>query len=118
MKKVYICSPYASQGDRKQNVANAIEYCRMAIMRGFIPIAPHVFYTQMLNDDIEAERAAGLAIGIELLKECEEIWVFGPVKGGMIAEVQKAKEIGIEVLYVPVTFSPIREGGERPWQKA
>lgn len=109
---MYICSPYASQGDRKQNVVNAIEYCRMAIMRGFIPIAPHVFYTQMLNDDIEAERAAGLAIGIELLKECEEIWVFGSVKGGMIAEVQKANERGLKVVFM------LKNGGEWTWPKA
>ena len=99
MKKVYICSPYASQGDKNQNVANAIAYCRMAILKGFIPIAPHVFYTQMLNDDIESERATGLAIGIELLKDCDEIWVFGQVKGGMVAEVQKAKELGLKIFF-------------------
>lgn len=99
MKRVYICSPYASQGDKNQNVTNAVAYCQMAIQKGFIPIAPHVFYTQMLNDDIEEERAAGLAIGIELLKDCDEIWVFGPVKGGMIAEVQMAKELGLKVFY-------------------
>lgn len=112
MKKVYICSPYASQGDRKQNVANAIQYCRMAILRGFLPIAPHVFYTQALNDDVEEERAAGLALGMELLKDCDEIWVFGSVKGGMVAEVQKAQELGLNVVFM------LKNGGEWTWQKA
>lgn len=112
MKKVYICSPYASQGERKQNVANAITYSRMAITRGCLPIAPHVFYTQMLNDDIEEERAAGLALGMELLKGCDEIWVFGSVKGGMIAEVQKAGELGIKVVFM------LKNGGEWTWPKA
>lgn len=112
MKKVYICSPYASQGIREQNVANAISYCRMAIMRGYLPIAPHVFYTQMLNDDVEAERAAGLALGMELLKECDEVWVFGSAKGGMIAEIQKAGELGIKVIYMQ------NNGGDWTWPKA
>ena len=112
MKKVYICSPYASQGDRKQNVANATEYCRMAILGGYLPIAPHVFYTQMLNDDIEQERAAGLALGIELLKGCDEIWIFGSVKGGMIAEVEKAHELGMKVVFKQ------KNGGEWDWPKA
>lgn len=112
MKKVYICSPYASQGERKQNVANAIEYCRSAILKGYLPIAPHVFYTQMLNDDIEQERAAGLALGMELLKSCDEIWVFGSVKGGMIAEVQKANELGLKVVFM------LKNGGGWIWPKA
>lgn len=112
MKKVYICSPYASQGNREQNVRNAIGYCRTAILRGYLPIAPHVFYTQMLNDDIEEERAAGLALGMELLKDCEEIWVFGSVKGGMVAEVQKAQELGLKVVFI------LKNGGEWIWPKA
>lgn len=112
MKKTYICSAYASKGDKQQNVANAMEYCRMAIKRGYLPIAPHVFYTQMLNDDIEEERAAGLAIGMELLKECDEIWVFGSVQGGMIAEVQMAADLGMKVVFM------LKDGGEWTWPKA
>ena len=34
MKKVYICSPYASQGIKEQNVKNAVKYCRMAMEKG------------------------------------------------------------------------------------
>ena len=112
MKKVYICSPYASQGIKEQNVKNAVKYCRMAMEKGCLPIAPHVFYTQMLDDDIEAERAAGLALGMEPLKGCDEIWVFGSVKGGMIAEVQKAGELGIKVVFM------LKNGGEWTWPKA
>lgn len=112
MKKVYICSAYASQGDREQNIKNAIGYCREAIWRGYLPIAPHVFYTQMLNDDREKERAAGLALGMELLKDCDEIWVFGIPKGGMVEEVEKAKELGIKVVFM------LQKGGRWSWPKA
>ncbi len=112
MKKVYICSPYASQGERKQNLENAKEYCRQAIQKGYIPIAPHVFYTQILNDDIAGERAAGLQLGIELLRECDEIWVFGRVLGGMVAEVQMANKLGLSVHFIQ------RDGSEWEWPRA
>ena len=36
MKKVYICSPYASQGIKEQNVKNAVKYCRMAMEKGVL----------------------------------------------------------------------------------
>lgn len=57
-------------------------------------------------------KAAGLALGMELLKGCDEIWVFGSVKGGMIAEVQKAGELGIKVVFM------LKNGGEWTWPKA
>ena len=112
MKKVYICSPYASQGIREENVKKAKRYCKAAIDRGCLPIAPHVFYTQILSDDIEEERAAGLRLGLELLKECDEIWVFGSVTGGMVNEVQLAKDLGVQVYYIP------ENGGEQQWPQA
>ena len=101
MKKVYICSPYASQGIREENVKKAKRYCKAAIDRGCLPIAPHVFYTQILSDDIEEERAAGLRLGLELLKECDEIWVFqdNGISEGMKQEIELAKSLEIPIIY-------------------
>lgn len=39
---VYVCSPYS--GDVETNVAAARRYCRFAVDKGFIPIAPHLLY--------------------------------------------------------------------------
>ena len=56
MKKEYICSPYRPTGqnpeaERKRNVEKAQTACRLAIDAGYLPLAPHLYFTQMLNDD-------------------------------------------------------------------
>lgn len=90
MKKVYICSAYASQGRISENVARAKQYSRMAIERMCVPVTPHIYFTQFLNDNEPIERAIALNIGLELVKECDELWVFGEVAGGMESEIQLA----------------------------
>ena len=45
---VYICSPLA--GDVECNQEKARTYCRFAVDRGCIPIAPHIYFTQFMND--------------------------------------------------------------------
>lgn len=98
MKIVYICSP--CRGDYERNIAKAQEYCREAVDMGVLPIAPHVYFTQFLNDFIPAERKTGMDLGIELLKHCDEVWVYGiqNPSEGMAAEIKLAKEIGIPVI--------------------
>ena len=95
--KVYICSPY--RGDTKKNAAAAIEYCRYAIDKGVIPIAPHIYMTQFLNDDIPEQRELGLQIGLEALADCSEVWVFGDyISEGMKQEIVTALEAGQKVV--------------------
>ena len=95
MRKVYICSPY--RGDVDRNVANARRYCRMAVEKGFIPVAPHIYFTQFLDDAIESERVAGINAGIELMNECCEVWVFDSPTEGMRQEIECAERNGIPV---------------------
>ena len=51
---VYVCSPL--RGDTEKNIKNAKSYCRFTYEKGFIPYAPHLFFTQFMNDDDENER--------------------------------------------------------------
>lgn len=97
MKKVYIYSP--CRGDYEKNIQKAQNYCREAVHMGVIPIAPHVYLTQFLDDTVPEERTTGLNIGLELLKGCAEVWVYGiqNPSEGMAAEIKLAKEIGIPV---------------------
>ena len=83
MKKVYICSPYSGRGDVKQNVELARKYCRMAIDEGFLPVAPHIYFTQFLDDKDKEQRITGMSAGMQLLMECSELWVFGCPTEGM-----------------------------------
>jgi len=65
---VYIISPYS--GDIEQNVAFAIRSCRMAIQQGYAPIAVHLLYPQILNDEDPIEREIGLELGLNILSLC------------------------------------------------
>lgn len=100
MKKVYICSRYRAD-DRHtvaDNVKRALLACRCAAQAGFAPYAPHLYLPQCLDDNDPAERAAGMRIGQEFLKICDEVWQWGEtVSEGMAAEIALAKELGIPV---------------------
>jgi len=96
MKKVYICSPY--RGDVERNVGNARRYCRDAVKTGFIPVAPHIYFTQFLDDSVESERMAGIEAGIQLMLACDEVWVFGEPTDGMRQEIECAMENGLKIV--------------------
>lgn len=101
VKKIYVCSPFS--GDTSKNAEKAKAYCEYVVKeRGAIPIAPHIYFTQFLDDAVPEERAIGLAAGIQLLSECDELWYFGDyVSEGMISEIIAAGERNIPVRYVP-----------------
>ena len=87
---VYICSPYA--GDVETNVQKARRYCRFAVDKGYIPIAPHLLFTQFLNDDNPKERQLGIFFGNAVMSKCSEVWVFGEhISNGMEADIKRAK---------------------------
>lgn len=107
-KLVYICSPY--RGDYKgampatqisQNIDKARAYCAAAMKKwpDVVPIAPHLLFTQFLDDTKTTERSLGLAAGIALLDMCDEIWVFGldNPSEGMKAEIEYANEHEIPI---------------------
>jgi len=98
IKLVYICSPL--RGDTERNIAKAVGYCRFAATQGVVPLAPHIIFTQFLDDEISEERELGLQMGLELLKYCQELWVFGDrVSDGMSGEIEVAKRNGITIQY-------------------
>lgn len=103
MKKIFVCSPYSGgDGDIEKNVAFAQDVCRALACRGYAPFAPHLFYTTFLDDMDENERAAGLGCGIEWLKACDEVWVFGPQSRGMKLEVILAENMSKPIKYLEI----------------
>lgn len=97
MEKVYVCSQYGTRGNRETNLEFAKLFCGAVIEEGKIPICPHLFYSQVLNDEVESQRAAGLRIGLELLEDCSELRIFSRLSDGMKGEILKAEELGIPV---------------------
>lgn len=97
MKKVYICSPCC--GDYENNIQRAKEYSRAAVEKGVIPVTPHIYLTQFMDDNVPEERELALKIGSELVLGCSELWAFGidHPSAGMAAEIELAKAHGIPV---------------------
>ena len=95
---VYICSPY--RGEVERNLAYAKELTRKALEYGYTPITPHLYLTQVLDDENPKERELGLMAGQELLKHCEYILVgsrYG-ISEGMQQEIMIASEAGLKEL--------------------
>jgi hypothetical protein len=109
-KVVFICSPF--KDDIEVNTARAKRYGRFAVTKKVVPIIPHLMYPRFLNEDSPDERAMGLEMGLVLLSNCHEIWVFGNrISRGMEIEIEKAKEIKIPIRYYDIHCRPV--GGIR-----
>ncbi|MFA5638381.1 MAG: DUF4406 domain-containing protein [Anaerovoracaceae bacterium] len=95
---VYIASPFA--GDIGRNSTKAQGYCRFAVSKGFIPLAPHLHYPQFMDDGDKEQRELGQFFALVLLGKCDEIWVFGThISSGMEREIAKAKKRRIPIHY-------------------
>ena len=97
-RKVYVASRYA--GDVEANVKAAIRYCRLVIDRGYMPIASHRLYPQILRDDDPVDRELGMLFGLALLRDCDEVWVFGEVSTGVAREIEEAKQLHKRIRFV------------------
>lgn len=95
-KKVYICSPY--RGNVEKNILFAQKCCNYAIQNDCIPVAPHLYFPQFLDDSNEEERALGMKFAKEALLTCDEVWVCTeqPSKG-MLDEILFASKHNIPV---------------------
>ncbi len=94
---VYIASPFS--GDMKRNAEKARGYCRLAVSKGYIPLAPHLHYPQFMDDEDKEERELGLFFGLVLLGKCNEMWVFNKISAGVAKEIAKAKKRGMPIKY-------------------
>jgi len=98
MKRVFICSPYA--GDITRNVAIAQEACRIAVEHDEAPFAPHLFYTQFLDDTNPSHRGAGIVCGLAFMEACHEVWAYirDGISPGMQRELDHAKSLGLPIV--------------------
>lgn len=95
---VYICSPYS--GDTESNAENARKYSRFAVDRHCIPITPHIYFTQFMNDEVPSERDTAMHMNVALLSYCKELWVFGEtISKGMQAEIKRARRKYMKIRY-------------------
>ncbi len=86
---------------RIRNRRYARELTKRAIDMGYTPITPHLYLTQILNDNRQQEREKGLALGLDLLNICGVMLVgtrYG-ITEGMEREITQAKKDCMEMRY-------------------
>ena len=98
MKLAFISSAY--RGDIAVNKAKAREYAKIAISRGYIPVVPHLWLTEILDDNIKAECQMGLEMCLELVARCDVFFLCGDVSVGMAKEHEKAIELRKKVVII------------------
>ena len=66
-----------------------------------IPVCPHIYFTQFLDDNNELERQIGMDFGLRLLSECNKVIVFDDdgISEGMKKEIELANRLNIPVGY-------------------
>lgn len=92
---VFISSPYGN--DPEGNTKKARDYCRFAVEKGATPYAPHLLFPQFVSEETRREKA--LAMGLEMLSRCDEMWCFGGISPGVEREITEAKKLNIPVRY-------------------
>lgn len=103
---VYICSPFS--GDIENNNKRTRAFCRFALDKGNIPLAPHLMFPQFMDDNNEQERDQAIFMDIILMGKCQEVWVLGDViSRDMSIEIEKAKKRRQPVRYFNKDFKEV-----------
>lgn len=109
-KKIFVCSPYRPTSKTEEcrkdelaaNISRTKNACRILATLGFLPLAPHLYFTQFLKDEDAQERNNGMKFGMRWLEDADELWVFGnTISEGMAAEIEKAHELNKPVRNLP-----------------
>jgi len=100
-RRVIIESPYA--GDVEANIAYARECLRDSLLRGEVPIASHLLYTQdgVLDDNIPSERERGIDAGTEWYMVADLCAVYSDlgISTGMQRGIDRARDWNVPIKY-------------------
>ena len=87
-------------GNKEKNIANAQRYCRFAVDSGCLPLAPHLYFPQFMDDSDGHDHNTAMFMNMILMTKCAEVWVFGNnITKGMAAEIRRANETQKPVRY-------------------
>src|SRR5690606_16414663 len=107
MKRVYIIHPF--QG-KEENLKSINVSCRAVANMGYLPVSPvHAF--SFLDDNIPEERKQALKLCQELVKVCDQAWLFGDWEKseGCKIEIQAAEETGVPVVNMESLLAKLEE---------
>lgn len=68
--------------------------------RHYLPITPHIYFTQFMDDTVFEERETAIFMNLVLMSKCVELWVFGDtISAGMKAEIERAERKHMKIRY-------------------
>ena len=101
-KLVYICAPL--RGDVEKNIEFARQKAQGVFQAGDIPICPHLMFPPIADPEDPEQDQAARDMDLRLIAICQQLNVYGPnLTDGMLAEIQRATILGIEVHRHPTT---------------
>lgn len=98
-KKVIIETPYS--GNVERNIQYARECLLDSLTRGEYPLASHLLYTQVLDDEIPEEREMGIEAGLawsEVL-DYTVCYIDYGISSGMKYGIERAKQNNKPIIY-------------------
>ncbi|MGN1126490.1 MAG: hypothetical protein ACI4RI_03525 [Ruminococcus sp.] len=100
-KYVFICSPY--RNNPAYNTEMTREACRqVALNTSYIPLAPHLYFTSFLKDEIPEERNKGIESGLKWLEKSFIVLAIKNEDGiseGMMNEMDYAKKLSKPIMF-------------------
>ena len=113
MERTYIISRYrGSEREQKFNKNVARYFCKQLLDEDKIPVAPHIYYTQFLDDNFRDDRECGLKLGIMELRHSQSfllVIIDGIISEGMKREIVEVSRMGIPGRIVTMTHEEIRQ---------
>lgn len=100
IKIVYICHPFGA--DPRGNAERVRKICRWFAQQGYLPLAPHIYLPQFLDELTERQIAMDLCR--RLIALADELLVFGEPTAGMLMEMEEARRLEVPVVHV--VFGP------------
>lgn len=96
MKKVYVCSPF--RGNVEENTKLAKFAARILMDCHYLPVVPHLYFPQFMDDKDSYERIKAIKVGVSLMEFCDSLWLIAPpITSGMAYELEEAKRLKIPV---------------------
>lgn len=76
---------------------------KFVLEEGCVPLNPFMIFEYFLLDSVDRDTVR--EANNNLVKRSDEIWVFGPVSNGVLAEVQLGKSMGKVIRYFKIEKS-------------
>lgn len=108
-RRIFISSSYRKNPELGAEIAKAA--CALWTGRGYLPIAPHIYFPQFMGEEPRS-RDYGINAGLCALARCQEIAVYmvdGAISEGMKEEIHAAISSGMNPKYYNISQEAVPE---------